>query len=169
MPRGKVQSPTSWLSPTSLALCSSETTRSSLVMLRGASTALSADRPPQQHLHFSGQPGNGSFSSAQQWPGLEVLLERRQARQLAEKPGAGPIPDGGRISQVPSPHGGQGTTCPVNSLSGIWLQRLASSWGHYTFLPAAFKTGSPTFLHCFCFCFFFPSPCLLLSRTHKAV
>lgn len=64
-----------------------------------------------------GSPGKGGSSR----PSPEEP-EGRQARQLAEKDEAGPVQEGGRISPGPSDHAGQGTTCPIFSLSGIWLQ-----------------------------------------------
>lgn len=102
---------------------------SSLGTLRGALRVLSTEGgSPGMPAHQS-EDSLGSGCSSR--PSLEVL-EGRQARQLAEREQAGLAQEGGRLFPVPSDPAGQGTSSPVFSLSGIWLQS--------TLLPAAWAT-----------------------------
>lgn len=116
---GRVQSPVSWLVPTFLVLC--PLPRDCVEQF--SNTEKGFNRPQHRGqlskdaCSSEGSPRKGASSR----PSLEDP-EGRQARQLAEKDEAGLVQEGGRISPGPSDHAGQGTTCPVFSLSGIWLR-----------------------------------------------
>lgn len=133
----------SWLVPTFLVLCPPETAWSSVVTLRKASTVLSTE-------------GSSPRMPALQRAALERVLLPDQALKTLKGGRQGSLPRKMRLGwsrreDFPKAFRSRWAGDHLSRLLLGWHlvaeHAAVSSLSHCAFLPAAFDTGNPTFLH----------------------